>query len=84
MSREATEANMYDKADWKKIREEVSVRVAGDSGLHAMSSRDGLEMIVGRLEATVNEVLEEHIARARPSPYVRQWWIDELKTLRLS
>jgi hypothetical protein len=29
---------MYHKADWKKIREEVSTRIAGDSILHVPSS----------------------------------------------
>ena len=73
---------MYDKADWKKIREEVSTRIADDSGLHALSSKDELEVSVDRLETLVNGVLEEHVARARPSPYAKRWWTDELKTLR--
>jgi hypothetical protein len=75
---------MYDKADWKKIREEVSTRIADDSSLHALSSKDELEVAVESLEATVNGVLEEHVARARPSPYAKRWWTDELKTLRSS
>jgi hypothetical protein len=75
---------MYDKADWKKICDEVSTRIADDSRLHASSSKDELEVAVDRLEAAVNEVLEEHVARARPSPYAKRWWIDEPKTLRLS
>jgi hypothetical protein len=75
---------MYDKADWKKIREEVSTGIADDSNLHALSSKDELEVAVDRLEAAVNGVLEEHVARARPSPYAKRWWIDELKTLRAS
>lgn len=75
---------MYDKADWKKIREEVSTKVADDSSLHAPSSKDELEVAVIRLEAAVNGVLEEHVARVRPSPYAKRWWTDELKTLRLS
>ena len=75
---------MYDKPDWKKIREEVSTRIADDSGLHALSSKDELEVAVESLEAAVNGVLEEHVARARPSPYAKRWWTDELKTLRSS
>jgi hypothetical protein len=75
---------MYDKADWKKTREEVSKGIANDSSLHALSSKDELEMAVGNLEATVNGVLEEHVARARPSPYAKRWWTDELRTLRSS
>lgn len=34
------------------------------------------------MEATVNEVLEEYVERARPSSYAKRWWTDELKTLR--
>lgn len=64
---------MYDKADWKEIREEVSIRIANDSGLHALSSKDELEAAVERLEAAVNGVLDEHVARARPSPYAKRW-----------
>jgi hypothetical protein len=75
---------MYDKADWKKIREEISTRIADGSSLHALSSKDELEATVDRLEAAVNGVLEEHVARARPSPYAKRWWTDELKTLRRS
>jgi len=55
----------------------------GDSSLHALSSKDELEMAVESLEATVNGVLEEHVARARPSPYAKRWRTNELKTLRL-
>jgi hypothetical protein len=75
---------IYDKADWKKIRKEVSTRIADDSSLHALSSKDELEAAVDRLEAAVNAVLEEHVARARPSPYAKRTWTDELKTLRRS
>ena len=75
---------MFDRADWKKIREEVSKRIADDSSLHALSSKDELEVAVDRLEVAVNGVLEEHVTRARPSPYTKRWWTDELKTLRLS
>jgi hypothetical protein len=75
---------LYDKADWKKIREELSTRIADYSKLHVLSSKDELEVAVDTLEAVVNEVWEEHVARARPSPYAKRWWIDELKTLRLS
>jgi hypothetical protein len=75
---------MYDKADWKKIREEVSTRVADDPSLHALSSKAELEVAVERLEVVVNGVLEEHVARAQPSPYAKRRWTNELKSLRLS
>jgi hypothetical protein len=75
---------MYDKADWKKIRDEISTGIADDSSLYALSSKDELEVAVESLEATVNGVLEEHVARARPSPYAKRWWTDELRTLRSS
>lgn len=55
---------MYEKADWKKIREEVSARFADDARFHAISAKDGLEVAVDSLEALVNEILEEHVARA--------------------
>ena len=37
-----------------------------------------------RLEVAVNRVLEEHVARARPSLYAKRWWTDKLKSLQLS
>jgi hypothetical protein len=39
----------YDKADWKKIREEVSTRIAHDASLHALFSKDDLEMVADRM-----------------------------------
>jgi hypothetical protein len=49
-----------------------------------LSSKDELDAAVDRLEAAVHGVLEEHVARARPSPYAKRWWTDELRTLRRS
>jgi hypothetical protein len=40
--------------------------------LHALPSMDGLEVAIDRLEATTNGVLEEHVVRARPSPYAKR------------
>jgi hypothetical protein len=73
---------MYDKADWKKIREEVSKKILDESDPLASTTKDDLEVAVDKLEATINEVLEEHVARARLSPYAKRWWTEELKTLR--
>jgi hypothetical protein len=75
---------MYGEANWEKIRKEVSTRIADDSSLQGLSFEDELDAAVNRLEASVNGVLEEHVARARPSPYAKRWWTYELKTLRLS
>lgn len=61
---------MYDKADWKKIREEVSTRIADDSSLQALSSKDELEAAVESLEAAVNGVLKEHVARRTESAHL--------------
>lgn len=69
---------MYDKADWETIREEVSKRIADDSSLLALSTKGDLEVAMDKLEASVNGVLEEHVARVRPSPCAKRWWTDEL------
>jgi hypothetical protein len=47
---------MYSKADWKKIRGEVSTKIADDSSVNALSTKDDLEVAVDRLEAIVNGV----------------------------
>jgi hypothetical protein len=75
---------MYDKADWKRICEEVSTRITDDLHLHTVSTKDGLEVAVDRLETLVTVVLGEQVARARPSPYAKRWWTDKLTTLRHS
>ena len=54
------------------------------AGKRWIRNADELEVAVERLEAAVNGVLEEHVARARPSLYAKRWWTDELKTLRRS
>lgn len=45
---------MYDRADWKTIRDEVSKRVADDVSSITPSTRGDLEMAAERLEASVN------------------------------
>lgn len=70
---EKRQKRMYDKADWKEIRKEVSIRIANDSSLHALSSKDELEAAVERLEAAVNRVLDKHVARARLLLYAKRW-----------
>jgi hypothetical protein len=61
---------MYDEADWKRIREEVSTRIADDSNLQALSSQDELEVATDSLEAIVNRVLESmsHVRGRRRTP----------------
>lgn len=73
---------MYDKADWKKISEEVWKRVASYFARPRLTTIDDLETTADTLEATINEILEEHVARARPSPYAKRWWTDALRALR--
>ena len=54
------------------MREEVSIKIADGSSLHILSSKDELEVAVESLEAAINRVLEEHVARARPSLYAKR------------
>lgn len=63
---------MYDKADWKKMHEEVSKSIADNARVFAPSTKGDLELAVDKLEASVNRVLEGHIARAKPSPYAKR------------
>lgn len=53
----------YDKADWKKGREELSTRITYDSSLSALSTKDNLEGTVDRLVAVFVGVLKENVAR---------------------
>lgn len=80
--KEKRRKRMYDKADWNKIREEVSAKLAPDFCQARLSTKVELDATADRLEQAVNAVLEGHVSRARPSPYAKRWWTGKLSTLR--
>jgi hypothetical protein len=41
-----------------------------------------LDRVAGILVNGINEVLEEHVSRAKQSPYAKRWWSEELSILR--
>jgi hypothetical protein len=43
-----------------------------------------VDEMAGRLTGWVNKVLEAHCPRARPSPYMKRWWNEDLTALRKS
>ena len=50
--------------------------------MKAITDTTALDRIAGLLIDVINEVLEEHVARAKESPYAKRWWSEELSTLR--
>jgi hypothetical protein len=72
------------KRTGRRYARKFPTRIADDSSLQGVSFEDELDVAVNRLEASVSGVLEEHVARAPPSPYAKRWWTYELKTVRLS
>jgi len=41
-----------------------------------------LDRLAGILVNRINKVLEEHVPRAKESPYAKRWWSEELSSLR--
>lgn len=68
----------------KKICEEVSTRIVEDPGLHTLSFKVELDVAADGSEAAVKGMLEEHVARARPSRYTKRRCMKEPNSLRLS
>lgn len=40
--------------------------------------------MAGRLTGWVEEALQAHCPRAKPSPYMKRWWDEDLTALRKS
>jgi hypothetical protein len=70
----------YRKSDWEAIRLDLAEQV---TSVPAIDTIDKLESQTERLINLVQQVTTKHTPRARPSPYMKAWWDDELSSLRL-
>ena len=73
---------LYKNADWEKIREVIGRKLGDGRYMKAITDTATLDRIAGILVNEINGVLEEHVSRAKESPYAKRWWSKELSILR--
>jgi hypothetical protein len=75
---ESQERLLFKNAPWNKIRE------AAEQEKEESFPIQDLNEMASRLTSWVNKALETHCPRAKPSPYMKRWWNEDLTTLRKS
>ena len=75
---EVQERLLLKNAPWDKIREAV------ERQKEAGFPPGDVDDMAGRLTTWVIEALEAHCPRAKPSPYTKRWWNEDLTALRKS
>ena len=73
---------MYDKANWPGVRQEIQQELATEHRFAIISTMTELGAAANALEQLVNQILERRVRRARPSPFAKIWWTEELTALR--
>ena len=69
---------LFKNAPWDKIREAVERQK--EAGFPA----ENVEEMMSRIVTWANCALEAHCPRAKPSPYMKRWWNEDLTALRKS
>lgn len=77
-SREMPERFLFKNAPWDKVRD--AVKQEKETGFPATD----VDEMVNRLMLWVNKAIKEHCPRAKPSPYTKRWWNEDLTALRKS
>jgi hypothetical protein len=75
---ESQERLLFKNAPWDKIREAVAQEK--EEGFLT----EDVDMMAEQLTGWVNKAVEAHCPRARPSPYMKRWWNEDLTALRKS
>jgi exonuclease III len=75
---ESQERLLFKNAPWKKIREVVEQEK--EKGFPT----EDVDEMASLLTSWVNKALEAHCPRAKPSPYMKRWWNEDLTMLRKS
>jgi hypothetical protein len=73
---------LYRNADWEKIREVIGSKLGDSRYIKTITDNATLDRVAGILVNGINGVLEEHVSRAKESPYAKRWWSKELSILR--
>jgi hypothetical protein len=73
---------LYKNADWSRIRAIVTDRLGDGSHLERITNIATLDQAASILLNGLDTILEEHVPRAKESPYAKRWWTEELSLLR--
>jgi ribonuclease HI len=73
---------LYKDANWGEIRTVIGSLLGDGSRMRQITSIDTFERAAGAFETVINNTLEEHVLRAKESPYAKRWWSKELTLLR--
>jgi hypothetical protein len=73
---------LYKNADWEKIREVIGSQLGDGRHMKTITDTATFDRAAGILVNGINRVLEEHVSRAKESPYAKRWWSKELSILR--
>jgi hypothetical protein len=64
---------LYKNADWEKIRGAIRGKLGDSRYIKTITDTTALDHIAGILVDVIDEALEEHVARAKESPYAKRW-----------
>jgi hypothetical protein len=73
---------LYSDAGWREIRAVTSSTLGHDRDRKRITDAWLLDEAAETFLNGINVILEEHVPRARESPYAKRWWTKELSTLR--
>jgi hypothetical protein len=73
---------LYSDADWREIRAATSSTLGHGRDREMITDAWLLHEAAETFLNGINAILEEHVPRARKSPYAKRWWTKELSTLR--
>lgn len=71
---------LFSSAPWDKIRDKVRMEPTPNGAISADPS--DLNQFTNQLIETVSKAIDIHVPKAKPSPYAKRWWTDELSALR--
>jgi hypothetical protein len=63
---------LYKDANWGEIRAVIGSLLGDGRRMRQITSTDTFERAVGAFETIVNNTLEEHVPRAKESPYAKR------------
>jgi hypothetical protein len=73
---------LYKDANWGEIRTVIGSLLGDGRRMRQITSTDMFERAAEAFDTVINNTLEEHVPRAKESPYAKRWWLRELTLLR--
>ncbi|KAG9634226.1 hypothetical protein KCU64_g15498, partial [Aureobasidium melanogenum] len=73
---------LYKTADWEKIGEEISNAMQEAPAIERLQTVTDLDEESDRFMRAILTTIDQHVQRAKPSPYAKRWWTPSLTTLR--